>query len=63
VLPAGRDPADGATSQFIHPVVRLYRAGELLGTHHVPEDLENEWDKEVYVAPLRVALGRMLAAA
>src|SRR5262249_8075221 len=32
-----RDPADGATSQFIHPVIRLYRAGELLDIHHVPE--------------------------
>jgi thioredoxin reductase len=57
-----RDPADGTTSQFIHPVIRLYRGGELIDSYHVPEDLENEWDKEVYIAPLREALGRMLQA-
>jgi thioredoxin reductase len=58
-----RDPNDGSTSQFIHPVLRLYRDGEVIDTHHVPEDLENEWDKEVYVAPLREVLRRMLATA
>lgn len=55
-----RDPADGTTSQFIHPVLRLYRGGELLDTHHIPEDLENEWDKETYLKPAREALLRML---
>ncbi len=55
-----RDPADGSTSQFIHPVLRLYRGGELLDTHHIPEDLENEWDKEMYLKPAREAVGRML---
>ncbi|MEU3734740.1 MULTISPECIES: NAD(P)-binding domain-containing protein [unclassified Streptomyces] len=55
-----RDPADGSTSQFIHPVLRLYRDGELLDTHHIPEDLENEWDKEMYLKPAREAVGRML---
>ncbi|MEV1084872.1 NAD(P)-binding domain-containing protein [Streptomyces sp. NPDC050211] len=55
-----RDPADGSTSQFIHPVLRLYRGGALLDTHHIPEDLENEWDKETYLKPAREAVGRML---
>lgn len=58
-----RDPLDGTTSKFIHPVLRLWVGGELVDTYHVPEDLENEWDKPMYVDPCRAALGRMLAAA
>jgi len=30
---------------YLHPVVRHYRRGELTGTHHVTENLENEWIK------------------
>ncbi|WP_316524268.1 NAD(P)-binding domain-containing protein [Kitasatospora brasiliensis] len=55
-----RDPLDGSTSKFIHPVLRLYRGGELVTTYHVPEDLENEWDKEMYTVPLITALKEML---
>lgn len=28
---------------YLHPVVRHYRAGELLAEHHVAENLENDW--------------------
>jgi thioredoxin reductase len=69
-LPAGadpfnfpRDPQDGTTSQFIHPVLRLYVGGALVDTHHIPEDLENEWDKPMYLVPCAEAVGRMLAKA
>ncbi len=66
-LPAGADPfnfprapLDGNESQFIHPVLRLYRRGELIETYHVPEDLENEWDKPMYTGPCEKALERMI---
>jgi thioredoxin reductase len=69
-LPAGadpfnfpRDPKDGTTSQFIHPVLRLYVGDAVVDTHHVPEDLENEWDKPMYADPCAEAVGRMLAKA
>ncbi len=55
-----RDPHDGSTSQFVHPVLRLYRGTELVDTHHVPEDLENEWDIELYTVPCKAAVARML---
>ncbi|MFG3252525.1 NAD(P)-binding domain-containing protein [Streptomyces sp. NPDC048172] len=31
-------------SSYLHPVVRYYRDGLLTGTHHLAENLENEWD-------------------
>jgi len=31
-------------SSYLHPVVRHYRDGVLEGTHHLAENLENEWD-------------------
>ncbi len=31
-------------SSYLHPVVRHYRDGVLAGTHHLAENLENEWD-------------------
>jgi hypothetical protein len=55
-----RDPLDGTTSQFIHPVLRLYLRGELAQTYHVPEDLENEWAKQMYLDPCRRAMQEML---
>lgn len=33
---------------YLHPVVRHYRHGELVGTHHVTENLENEWDRPLH---------------
>ncbi|RKT08296.1 pyridine nucleotide-disulfide oxidoreductase [Streptomyces sp. 3211.6] len=38
---------------FLHPVVRHYRRGEVVGTVHLPDDLENRWDRpDVHVEPL-----------
>ncbi|PSM39815.1 pyridine nucleotide-disulfide oxidoreductase [Streptomyces dioscori] len=31
-------------SSYLHPVVRHYRDGVLSATHHLAENLENEWD-------------------
>jgi thioredoxin reductase len=40
-------------SSYLHPVVRHYRDGVLDGTHHLAENLENEWDiPEVHQQPL-----------
>lgn len=32
-----------ADSRYLHPVVRHWRAGKVVGEHHVTENLENEW--------------------
>jgi thioredoxin reductase len=47
-----RVPDDGTVSRFIHPVLRHYRGGNLVAEHHVPEDLENNWNKPMYLQPL-----------
>lgn len=48
---------------YIHPVIRHYRAGQLVGTHHVTENLENEWNREeVHRAPLIAFLTKQFTA-
>lgn len=46
---------------YIHPVVRHYRHGDLVATHHLAENLENEWDRPNHREPLIAFLGRELA--
>ncbi|MFD7655501.1 NAD(P)-binding domain-containing protein [Actinosynnema sp. NPDC059797] len=62
---AGRNSQDstsGLDGRYLHPVVRHFRGGELLGEHHLTENLENEWDsEEVHRAPLLAFLGDRLA--
>ncbi|GAA3465072.1 NAD(P)-binding domain-containing protein [Saccharothrix longispora] len=57
---AGRksqDDVQGLDGRYLHPVVRVHRGGELVGEHHMTENLENEWDGEaVHRAPLRAFL-------
>lgn len=55
----------GLDGRYLHPVVRHFRAGELLAEHHITENLENEWDGEqVHRAPLREFLrGRLTVPA
>ena len=39
---------------YLHPVVRYHRDGHLVSTHHLAENLENQWDRpDVHVRPLR----------
>ncbi|MEU7476633.1 NAD(P)-binding domain-containing protein [Lentzea sp. NPDC042327] len=56
-ISAGRtsqDDTSGLDGRYLHPVVRRFRAGELVDEHHLTENLENEWDSEtVHRAPLR----------
>ncbi|MBN6042281.1 NAD(P)-binding domain-containing protein [Amycolatopsis sp. 195334CR] len=56
-ISAGRtsqEDTSGLDGRYLHPVVRLFRAGDLVAEHHITENLENEWDSEqVHRAPLR----------
>ncbi len=56
-----RRPLRGAESRFIHPVLRYEIDLTPRAKYHVPEDLENEWDKPMYVEPLTVFLDEVLA--
>ncbi|NGY64627.1 NAD(P)-binding domain-containing protein [Lentzea sp. NEAU-D13] len=59
-ITAGRNSqqdTSGLDGRYLHPVVRRFRAGELVDEHHLTENLENEWDGEkVHKAPLRAYL-------
>jgi hypothetical protein len=47
---------------YLHPVVRHYRDGTLLGEHHVAENLENDWTSEAaHRTPLRQFFAAQLA--
>jgi thioredoxin reductase len=46
------DASHSGDAAYLHPVVRRYRDGELVATHHVAENLENEWDKPAHREPL-----------
>ncbi|MEW2499164.1 MULTISPECIES: NAD(P)-binding domain-containing protein [unclassified Amycolatopsis] len=50
---ASQDVAnDSGEGHYLHPIVRHYRRGELVATHHVTENLDNEWDRPVHVEAL-----------
>ena len=60
---AQSDAARAAEGRYLHPVVRHYRGGVLAGTHHVTENLENDWTSPVvHHEPLRAFLAAQLAA-
>ncbi|HEY1700668.1 MAG TPA: NAD(P)-binding domain-containing protein [Trebonia sp.] len=53
VARVAQDDAERALdAAYLHPVVRLYRDGAPIATHHVAENLENEWDKPAHRDPL-----------
>jgi hypothetical protein len=59
---ASQDVAnDTGEGHYLHPIVRHYRHGELVATHHVTENLENEWNREVHVDALTAFLTKQLA--
>ncbi|GAA4541082.1 NAD(P)-binding domain-containing protein [Amycolatopsis samaneae] len=61
VARARQDAAnDEGAGHYLHPIVRHYRRGELVATHHVTENLENEWNQEIHIGPLRAFLARQL---
>ena len=47
--------------QYLHPVVRRYDRRMLVSTHHVTENLENEWNREMHCRPLEAFLAREVA--
>ncbi|GIM94942.1 NAD(P)-binding domain-containing protein [Paractinoplanes toevensis] len=52
-------PGQAHDAAYLHPVVRAYRDGQLTGTHHLAENLENRWDRpDVHVGPLAAFLTR-----
>ena len=55
-------PGQAHDAAYLHPVVRFHRAGELVATHHLAENLENRWNRpDVHVAPLAAFVERCLA--
>ncbi|MFD2490337.1 NAD(P)-binding domain-containing protein [Amycolatopsis jiangsuensis] len=50
---ASQDVAnDSGEGHYLHPIVKHYRNGELAATHHVTENLENEWNRDVHIGAL-----------
>ena len=61
---AENDAAAAPDATYLHPVVRAYREGELIATHHLAENLENHWDlPTVHQQPLAQFLKGVLADA
>jgi thioredoxin reductase len=57
VARVAQDDAERAfDAAYLHPVIRLYRGGDLVAIHHVAENLENEWDKPAHRDPLTAFL-------
>ncbi|MBP2335808.1 thioredoxin reductase [Saccharothrix coeruleofusca] len=60
---AENDAANAHDASYLHPVVRYYRHGALAGTHHLAENLENEWNlPSVHQQPLAVFVKGCLAS-
>ncbi|HZD10506.1 MAG TPA: NAD(P)-binding domain-containing protein [Candidatus Binatia bacterium] len=56
------EPEVAESAAYLHPVIRRYCRGEMVDQHHIQDDLESEWDKEVYVRPAQSFFERQLAA-
>jgi len=49
-------------SNFIHPVVRHFKDGQLVSEHHVIEDLAAEWVEPEHIQPLQAYLTKALSS-
>jgi hypothetical protein len=59
---AENDAAAAQDASYLHPVVRAYRDGALIGTHHLAENLENQWNlPAVHQQPLELFLKNVLS--
>lgn len=47
------DPEKAHEAAYLHPVIRRFRCHEQVAEHHIHDDLESEWHKEIYVQPAR----------
>ena len=39
-------------SKYLHPVIRRFAGSRLICEHHIVENLDNEWNREVHTRPL-----------
>jgi len=46
------NPADAHKNPQLHPVLRHYRKGEMVGQHHVMEEIEGRWRDDYFTKPL-----------
>ncbi|MCL4262311.1 MAG: NAD(P)-binding domain-containing protein [Anaerolineae bacterium] len=46
------DPDKGHEAAYLHPVIRRYNYDQLVAEHHIQDDLENNFYKDVYVKPV-----------
>ena len=53
---------DGSRSAFIHPVIRFCDRYQNVREYHIPEDLENQWDREFYTRPLAEFIAEIIQA-
>ncbi len=54
-------PEKGQEAAYLHPVIRRFDKGVLVAQHHINDDLESAWHKEIYVAPAREFFQEQLA--
>lgn len=47
------DPEMADEAAYLHPVIRRYCRDEQVAEHHIHDDLESEWYKDIYVQPAR----------
>ncbi|KWV30879.1 NAD(P)-binding domain-containing protein [Micromonospora rifamycinica] len=61
---AENDAAHAHDASYLHPVVRVHRGGRVVATHHLAENLENDWNiPGVHQQPLALFLKGVLAEA
>lgn len=54
------DPMAAESAAYLHPVIRRFHKGELVNSHHIQDDLENEWLTEEYIGPARAYFAAQL---
>jgi thioredoxin reductase len=60
--PRENDATQAQDASYLHPVVRYYRDGAPAGTHHLAENLENQWNfPAVHQQPLAMFVKECLA--
>lgn len=56
------DPDKGHEAAYLHPVIRRYNYDKLVAEHHIQDDLENNFYKDIYVQPALAWFEEQLAA-
>ncbi len=57
------DPEKGAEAPYLHPIIRRYEFGILVNEHHIQDDLENAWYKDIYTQPALAYFEKQLIGA